>query len=210
MGYDKDFYRLYQDYIMEDSVRAAHNWVFDVATRSDKLNSVIDLGCGQSREFFLFARPALYIGVDQNPHPDHDNVVQGDYRELLTFEQRRNCLNPFHRDVTGFVSLFSSEITGIPEQNYELYKTIFEHFPRIECGLVSGFYYISKRDLPEVEEVGGLISHQTIDRIEDQEDQRTEFSEKRIILPVPSKLFGEDVIEVWKIFERNKWDEHDH
>ncbi len=61
-------------------------------------------------------------------------------------------------------------------------------------------FYESKRDLETVGETGGIVSHQTI---EDPAKYISEaFSEFRIHMRTPSRMFGEDVIEVWKILSR--------
>ncbi|NCN51545.1 hypothetical protein GW931_00875 [archaeon] len=44
------------------------------------------------------------------------------------------------------------------------------------------------------------MSYQTLENIEDVFSEV--FSEMRTLLPVPSKMFGKDVFEVWKYFER--------
>ena len=72
----------------------------------------------------------------------------------------------------------------------------------VRYGLVSGFYYKDRVEQDKVEEVGGLISYQTI---EDQKKYHCkEFIEFRSFIEVPSELFGPDVVEVWKFFIRSK------
>jgi len=51
-----------------------------------------------------------------------------------------------------------------------------------------------------VEEAGELKSYQTLEHPEDVISDI--FTEKRVIIPAPSKMFGPDVYEVWKFFER--------
>ncbi len=82
---------------------------------------------------------------------------------------------------------------------YNFYRRIFRELP-IQLALVSGFYYENRIKEEQVKETGEIVSYQSI------EDQREfmcpEFIEFRTHLPVPSKMFGEDVIEVWKLLVR--------
>ena len=190
MAYDSDFYRQYQEYLQEPSVRESHDWIFDIVKKD--FQSVIDFGCGLS-EFKQFAKPEKYIGIDLNA--EYPNIKEN-YREIYL-----ESFSDWFETYTSFVSLFSTEITDHYEHNYKLYQRIFLKLPNIKNGLVSGFYYLNKKHLFTVEETGGVKSYQTLEPI--HQIISPIFKEKRIILPVPSKMFGNDVYEVWKIFTRN-------
>lgn len=197
MTYDNEFYKMYREYLREKTVRNAHNWIFKIVMQNPDFQNVVDLGCGLS-EFLTYANPKEYIGIDVNAETTskkHEKrTVKGDYRKG-NLEELVSPSNP-----TAFISLFSVEIIAPKEANYKLYKEIFENFPSIKSGLVSGFYYVSKKDKNPIGETGGIQSYQTLENPEDVISNV--FSEKRIILPVPSKMFGSDVYEVWKFLER--------
>lgn len=187
MAYDRDFYLAYEQYLQEDAVRWAHQWVFRTISLYPQFDNVIDLGCG-TKEFQRFARPTTYCGIDLNT-----GDIKEDYR-LLDYGEIKNVHRPW-----AFVSLFSSEITAPPEVNYPFYEKVMKDLD-ISVGLVSGFYYVNRKNSRMVEESGDISSFQCIENIEDVPSNV--FTEIRITLPVPSKLFGPDVYEVWKIFEK--------
>lgn len=197
MPYDEAFYTQYAAYLREPTVREAHDWIFSIAFLNDALRlSVVDFGCGQHREWLMHSRrafPQHYIGVDQNPTPTGLDI-QADYRtmDLTTL--------PDH--LTSFVSLFSSEITEPYYHNYPFYNRVFQTCPNIKAGLVSGFFYDGRRKEQPITEAGGVVSWQTLEKPDAK--RCVGYTEKRITLPVPSQMFGPNVYEVWKLFERWK------
>jgi|SRR3989344_1009816 len=196
MGYDQDFYKMYQDYLNEPTVRAAHDWIFGIARLNPHFQDVVDFGCGAFNEFNVYARPLRYLGVDVNAPVDDPLLVQADYRQVSDLAQLfGQALSPF-----AFVSLFSTEITATAEENYRFYERVFNQLPTVKSGLVSGFYYASKKCTNPIGETGGILSYQALEDLEDVPS--SSFTERRIILPVPSKMFGPDVFEVWKFFDR--------
>jgi hypothetical protein len=195
MGYDAKFYKAYSDFLKDRSVRKAHEFVLMIVATQADFSDVIDLGCGQCQEFRRYGGCAYYKGIDLNAE-DHLGIVKGNYRDWLTLRRE------ISKKQKSFVSLFSSEITAPYQENYKLYSFIFKTFPHIKYGLVSGFYYKSRKHQNPILETGSITRYQTLESIEDC--KRVDFTERRIILPVPSKMFGKDVIEVWKFFERTK------
>jgi hypothetical protein len=195
MPYNDDFYRAYEQYLSEPAVRAAHDWIFALARAYPAFDSVVDLGCGQFNEFFVHAKPASYLGIDTTAEPGANGrrVVTGDYRNTPL----PALIGDFKP--TALVSLFSSEITAPAEENYKLYERIFRELP-IQAALVSGFFYANSMNVNPIGETGGILSYQTLESPESVKNDL--FTEKRIILPVPSKMFGQDVYEVWKLLER--------
>jgi hypothetical protein len=189
MPYDDEFYQRYEEYLQEPVVRAAHDWVFDIAMSNPAFQDVVDFGCGRSREFRLYARHRSYTGVDL----DDTARVRLDYRGM--------DLAQLHPGITAFVSLFSTEITAPPLENCRFYERVFQEMPHIQAGLVAGFYYDGKRNTNPVVETGGIISYQTLEL--PSEVSSLYFSEKRIVMHVPSRMFGQDVYEVWKFFKRS-------
>lgn len=187
-SYNEAFYRRYHDYLEEPSVREAHNWIFQMVASDRAFEKVVDLGCGTSKEFQRYAKPFFYFGVDNQAPGAH----KADYRK----DDLVVLLGSF--TPTAFVSLFSTEITAPADSNYDFYDYLFsESAWDIEAGLVSGFFYASKRDQPMIWEECGS-GYQTIDEI----TNHNLYTERRIIMPVPSVLFGNDVFEVWKFFRR--------
>lgn len=208
MAYDNDFYRAYETYLGELRVRKCHDIMFSMFQNEvGKYNNVVDIGCGVFNEFNTFYRPKHYTGIDLNADikdrtKDRNNnalFIQGNYRDRAFLDAALHT-DKLVGDAEAFVSLFSSEITAPAYENYELYNHLFETCPNIRAGLVSGFYYSDKIDINPVTEAGGLISYQTLDPLESFRSQR--FSETRILMPVPSNMFGDNVVEVWKIFNR--------
>lgn len=194
--YSNEFYNLYINYLKEPTVRSAHDWIFNILLSDRAFQNVIDLGCGQHCEFLTYFQPCSYVGIDLNIDESDDEIslIRADYRKLSVQK-----LQQFQE--TAFVSLFSSEITAPPDINYShLYNKLFRYCPNIQSGLVSGFYYLNKLNENPVGEAGGIISYQTLEPL--HAINATLFSERRIIMPVPSKLFGSDVYEVWKFFKK--------
>ena len=194
MSYDKEFYQMYQAYLREKVVRANHNKIFECFRRLIQPMEllVVDLGCGLG-EYSLHGSYTKYVGIDVNDTGQVKSYVQTDYHN-----PNFATLLPFVP--TAFVSLFSIECCHSVDDKYALYEQIFTNIPSIRYGLVVGFFYESKRDLETVGEAGGIVSYQT------NEDPSlyisNTFSEFRIHMRTPSKMFGDDVIEVWKFLSR--------
>jgi len=203
MGYDQDFYNAYKAYLQEPEVRRAHDFVFKITSLNPNFRNVVDFGCGLFNEFYEFAKPFEYIGVDVNMSESKKNkvLVKADYRKTDDLHSLlRTNLPGIYYSPGAFVSLFSTEITAPTDENYKFYNGVFRKIPAIKSGLVSGFYYTSKKHQNPIFETGGVISYQTLENIE--EVHSDVFSESRVVLPVPSEMFGKDVFEVWKFFER--------
>jgi hypothetical protein len=198
MAYDDNFYNAYKAYLIEPAVRKAHNHIFEIANLDKNFKDVVDFGCGAFNEFFVYVKPLEYVGLDVNVSPE-----EGESRRLIPADYRKSedlisIIQP--NWPTAFVSLFSTEITAPHAENYALYEKIFNQLPTIKAGLVSGFYYENRKNQNPVGEAGELMSYQTLESIEDVKSKV--FEEERIILPVPSNMFGADVFEVWKFFAR--------
>ena len=162
---------------------------------------VLDLGCGLTQEFLRHAAPYIYTGIDRMVEPSF--IEQGIRRKKFT----RNVFDADYRNVdvtigiaraagcTSVVSLFSTEITGCLSENTNLYERLMtESFVRTI--MVSGFYYAGLCGQETVSETCG-ISYQSIAPIEKAESSI--YDEMRVVIPCPSKLFGDDVVEVWRL-----------
>lgn len=198
MGYDKDWYNAYEAYLVEPGVRKAHDWAFSLIKGDEDFQYVVDLGCGQSQEYLRYVKPHSYLGIDQNAEKSdyindlNSRVIKGNYRDAEVLKKN------IHME-RAFVSLFSSEVHGSCVDNYNLYNALFWAFPRLQKAIVSGLYHGPKKNENPMIANGNVI-YQTREDIDDC--HRVGYTEKRIILHVPSKMFGEHEVEVWKIFER--------
>ena len=195
MAYDKNFYKLYLEYLKEKTVRASHDRMFAYFRQFTHPYSlrVADLGCGLG-EYSTYGYYADYVGIDLNNTGQVKNFTQVDYHDLGFVAKL-----PFAPN--AFVSLFSIECFHSAKDKYALYEKIFADAPSVKYALVGGFFYESKRGLETVGETGGIVSYQTI---EDPAQYISRmFSELRTHIKTPSKMFGKDVIEVWKILSRS-------
>lgn len=192
MTYNNDFYKRYKEYLEEPEVRKSHDMALDCFSLiGDKVvSSAIDFGCGtgEFRDYFVY-KDMTYVGVDVVNSPAASIVM--DYTKELPDVDT----NP-----DTFVSLFSIEACLPIKDRTPLYEKIFLKYPSIKIALVSGFYYEDKQDQESVIETGELKSYQTITRLVDETSDI--FSEARLVMRTPSDLFGENVIEVWRMLER--------
>jgi hypothetical protein len=198
MPYDEAFYAQYAAYLREPAVRAAHDFMFKVSDLVPDLHSVVDFGCGQHREYNEHAWPIQYLGVDLNAVKDwrdEDGLWETRIEDYRTMD-----LTSLPTWATGFVSLFSSEITAPYYHNYPFYNRVFRTCPNIKAGLVSGFFYDGRRKEQPIKEAGDVVSWQTLEH--PCVARCVGYTEKRFTLPVPSQMFGPNVYEVWKLFER--------
>ncbi len=200
MPYDKKFFESYRRYLAEESVRQSHDLVFRNFARFVKEHQnnsemlwVVDLGCGLC-EYDVYDRCHWgYVGIDREPRTRATNVLKADYTAFEFMDRL-----PF--EANAFTSLFSIECCYPPARRYELYHQIFKKIPSIRFGLSGGFYYESRRHQQTVREAGGNISHQTIENPTQWVSRY--FSEERFKIHTPSKMFGPDVVEIWKFFAR--------
>lgn len=194
MAYDQEFYRMYRTYLCELAVRTNHNRIFELFrkfTQHAQLQ-VVDLGCGLG-EYSTYGSYFDYVGVDVNNAGTVKNFLRADYHDL-------GFVGSLPFMPTAFVSLFSIECCHSAKDKYALYEKLFARIPSIQNALVGGFFYKSKRELETVGEAGGIVSYQTIED-PSKHISRT-FSELRIHFDTPSDMFGDDVVEVWKILGR--------
>jgi hypothetical protein len=199
MGYDPDFYKTYRAYLEEKIVRENHDNVFRHFSGFTwpKALDVIDLGCGL-REYAAYGDLRSYVGVDLNDagwlkYRSGAQFRNADYRDVPSLKRMPGAPN-------AFISLFSTECCMSANDKYAFYESIFVTIPSVRYGLVGGFFYESRRDHETVGETGGIVSYQSI---EDPSRYISPiFSEFRAHMYTPSEMFGDDVVEVWKIFCR--------
>jgi hypothetical protein len=160
---------------------------------------VVDLGCGTC-EYSDYGVKFKYVGMDVEPQ-GYDDVATftADYKILNGKLLCDKIKDEYGFYPNTFVSLFSTECCLHTDDKYKLYDKMFE-CNNINNGLVSGFYYNGKEYQDQVEEVGGLISFQSIENMKSY--RRSNYMELRTYVDVPSGLFGPDVVEVWKFFIR--------
>ena len=193
MTYDKDFFKKYEKYLQEPTVREVHDKMFNFAANYPSLKRrVLDLGCG-NQEYYNYTRPEYYVGVDNLNAQELLDVKKIDYRNV---SEIINLINMYN--FTGVVSLFSTEITGSYSANNLLYNNLFTQ-TNLDSMMVSGFYYDDTRRNHEIiEEIGGIFSFQS-----NFSYVRSDlYTETRITAPCPSKLFGDSVIEVWRFLTK--------
>jgi hypothetical protein len=213
-SYGSDFYTAYAEQIKEPRVRKVHDRLFEMTnhvgpTLADRsaFDRVLDLGCGQSNEFYTYGGGggSCYVGVDLHPLPltklggrlSTALTVQGDFNDVDLSVH----LVEEHK-LTAIVSLYGIENNGPCEQNYALYRSLFQRTP-IRSILTVGFYYgRAPHDEIFVEDIGFEVyqSVQPLEKTKSLSDGL--FDEIRIEASCPSNLFGEDVIEVWKLLTR--------
>lgn len=196
MSYDDErFWDSYGEFLEESKER--HIDVISTLLPLNNNQSIVDLGCGQYASAADLIPHNDYMGIDQfNPgkrsSKDSFNFIQANYRNF----QLKSSFD-------GFVSLFSAEVTAPEQENRSMYHQIFKN-TNASWGLVSGFYYRSKMDQEVVEETGGIKSYQTLPWLP---PFSTAYSTKQICVSAPSKMFGPDVVEVWRLMTRVV---HDH
>jgi len=185
--------------LAETGVRRAHDRALRFFTMVAGVPRVVDLGCGRSQEFRQHGIWESYVGFDENASSNPSEPQDprpGNYRDPAFLAELEG------KPITAFVSLFSTEITASAAQNTEYYQELFRRIDGLRWGLVSGFYYRSSKNVNPIEETGGLVPWQTLHALEDQ--QVPEYREMRLVEEVPSRLFGPEVTEVWRIFERGR------
>lgn len=198
MSYGTSFFDEYKNYLQEPLVRNVHNWMFRIFEATFPQwkypFNIIDFGCGQCCEYHNHGQVSGYVGLDLDPIR-RPSMYQCDYTKVSSDEIKRFATFPLH----GFVSLFSTECCMPATEKYAFYSKIFrEH--HIQVALVSGFYYKNRIQEEKVKETGGIVSYQTIEN--QRNHQYKEFIEMRTYIDVPSKMFGPDVVEVWKLLIR--------
>jgi hypothetical protein len=198
MSYGTSFFDEYKNYLREPLVRNVHNWMFrifeDTCPKWKHPLNIIDFGCGQCCEYHNHGQFSGYVGLDLDPIR-RPSMYQCDYTKINANEIKGFAGFPPY----SFVSLFSTECCMSATEKYVFYDKIFQEYD-MQTGLVSGFYYKNRIQEEKVQETGGIVSYQTL---EDQKDYpRKHFIEMRTYVDVPSKMFGPDVVEVWKLLIR--------
>lgn len=188
-----EFYKQYAEYLAEPDVRKVHDYVIGILGFSKDFDFVLDLGCGL-REFQDSALPYYYRGVDLHS-PEADIIV--DYKSEKLFEKIED-FKP-----TVIVSLFSIELSDFNPVVWKFYNYLFEKIPSVRKALVSGIYYRDRHDHSYVVENDGSTVFQTISKLGEHEKREDIIKEAlRLTIPCPSKMFGPNPIEVWRLLER--------
>ena len=198
MSYNTSFFDEYKNYLLEPIVRNVHNWMFrifeDTFPQWKYPFNIIDFGCGQCCEYLQHGQSSGYMGLDLNPL-DGEDMICCDYTKITSKDVKKFAGFPIH----GFVSLFSTECCMSTTDKYAFYDKLFQEY-YMQTGLVSGFYYKNRIQEEKVSETGGIVSYQTIEHQKDYPGKH--FIEMRTYIDVPSKMFGPDVVEVWKLLIR--------
>ncbi|MBI2121623.1 MAG: class I SAM-dependent methyltransferase [Candidatus Sungbacteria bacterium] len=199
MPYDEKFFEAYREYLKEPIVRKNHDHVFRIFAylMLTEIPHVMDLGCGIGEYAMYDPYHMKYVGIDLHNPEGIKPFIQTDYTALDFMGK-----TPFRPN--AFISLFSTELFLSDRAKYAFYERIFRELLHIRFGMVSGFFYESRRRQKILKELEGtdkeVTSRQTIEHpsryISDH------FTEMRIHMHTPSQMFGQDVVEVWKIFVR--------
>lgn len=208
MSYNSEFFEMYQSYLQEFTVKTVHRDMirsfWQLLDHRIFERNVLDLGCGTC-EWWSHGNWDTYVGVDIDPRPSHKHIktISGDYTKIHPLDLYDKSRDEHNVQPTIFVSLFSTEACLSADEKYKLYDKLFSGClgNTTLAGCVSGFYYKGKEDQEKVSENGGIESYQTI---EDQKKYYNPFfREYRTHIGVPSKMFGDNVVEVWKYFIKN-------
>lgn len=206
---EADFWKQYEAYVQESlprHTRAMAMLLGGVLTRGGEVlsgqwlpNRILDLGCGQTMEGYLFARDGHYIGVDKDriKNPMGCNTLQLDYfyelPQLIALLQARQF------EPTTILSLFSIEPHHPSPAT--IYERLLGALPSVQRIISSGFYYLGKEDQHSVKE-GEMTVYQTTPDTLMLTPNLDNMTETRLTIPAPSTMFGPDVIEVWRLIER--------
>ncbi len=206
-GYDMAFYDWYMEVLERPEVRNVHDKMFKMFSKFGG-ELTLDLGCATAEYARYDPYHTFYAGFDlcekvakyiDWPNYFFQKDFVKDLDSILAFNFERNWR------ADSFVSLFATELHLDAYHKYELYKSIFRKQPSIQCGMVAGLYYVNRYENEQISEdlgnAGKFTIHQTV------EPQNAwickEFTEYRSYHKVPSGMLGDNVVEVWKIFERN-------
>lgn len=193
---DLHFWAKYELYARESFHR--HRRAVNMLMHGCSLGKILDLGCGKVMEGSWLAAEHNYFGVDRDPKEGSTYAtLKADYRTDLGLVRKSCEASKFQPDT--ILSLFSIEPTGEDWQNEGIYNTLLIRFPTVKQIISAGFYYEDKEFDPWVMEAEGLKSHQT--------SQFTpllkgSIKETRLYEHAPSALFGDKVVEVWRLIER--------
>jgi len=199
MGYEnEEFWREYKEYRLETN---KYHCIFFNSFFPEKFYyNVLDLGCGREPLIKYYrVNPDFYTGVDK-----YTDEFGFKYDYIEESEKTYWLGNGLKIDTV--VSLFSSELIIHPFERIKFYEDLFNKigkkgsFLGLRNILVSGFYYENQKHDEECLVDDGLAgsswSSLPILRKSDI------FDEKVISMRVPSKMFGVDVVEVWRLMSR--------
>jgi len=197
---DPGFWEAYEQYLkgaMPIHQKTVDMLVGDVVGEFD-IEVLFDLGCGLFREAeTIIPWETSYKGFDQVLPEGHPYRL--DYRAeegVFVNPQLIEYMNQDKADT--FCSFFSSECTESFVVNHSMYREIFKQVPTMQWGIVSGFYYSNRIHEYCVEEAGGIRSWQSNQDLYGGDF----FKETRVLIRNPSIMFGDDVVEVWRLLER--------
>jgi len=184
----------YLAYLKEPSVRASHDyaidWFLHTTHSCGKFPNVVELG--GAGEYHTYGKYSEYMGVNlENPAvPSVALHGKKSITDVVPFTPR------------AFVSLFQIELLYPPEERYKIYASIFRRNPGIFYGLSSGFYHGNRSTMDQTLGQNGTLVHQTIQP--KGSNVCIGFYEIWLSVRAPSKTFGSDVVEVWKVLISTK------
>lgn len=196
--YDNDWWLDYA--LWRDETKQAHTELLNLLWRMPYNHATVDLGCGK----LMMGRdvtPYNYVGVDIDPHPMMEVYSWKDLREEAVHEKTAVVKQPMEsidweevvaalapRPVS-VISLFAAELyLAEPEKLYE--RAFMAGVSQI---LSVGVRYPSAHVSSPVGEPGAYVWQTSC-----AETSQTHWDEMRVTKHVPSKMFGPDVVEVWR------------
>jgi len=154
---------------------------------NSRFENLVDIGCGKTqlaRSFFQ-NRYEKYIGIDA---VNFGQQIVANYEE---FDFKTLNLSDAPQLA---VSLYSTECCLSLDKQKIFYERLFDS--GFSVAILAGFYYTGRESEVLIEEAHGLQSYQTLP------DKPYLDNEIRIMSPVPSTLFGANVVEVWRVIHK--------
>lgn len=199
------------EFIEESSARHA-DAIQALLGSSSRGNRILDLGCGRNFIAPRYLHPRHYIGIDPNCGNPRDmpwsnevstiRVIQRSYRleldGLIDLVRDDMSLHDDPDVSPVFTAFFSTEMSGGPVSNSEVYTTLFNELP-VVWGLVCGIYRVGHEYDNYVIDLNSQRSYQTIDLLD---PSSSVYEERRLYFEAPSIALGTLVVEVWRLFRR--------
>jgi hypothetical protein len=188
-----EYYARFSAYLEHASTKSVHRRMFNAFLNfiPGLKGRVLDLGCSPDHYFQQLAEPAAYLGLDGGDPPYQTIVPSANYRDCRVLNDQ---LEAFQPDVV--VSLFGTELTAPHLLNQQFYADLFNHPFAPKAILVSGFRRDGHDGTTQVITVeDGLPVFQTTEPL----CANAPFQEFQFSYCLPSTLFGQHTIEVWRL-----------
>ena len=158
--------------------RPRHRQGIRMLVDAERWDSMVDLGCGRmsigSAVFspYLYSTHGAILRIDADPEAQAD--LTANYREVTKFDLPGRM---------AAVSFFSTELTAGYLTNQALYAMLFTDNPNLTDIFAVGIFYERQK---KVYQSTGPVGP----------------TESRVLLPAGSKMYGPDVVEVYRRIRR--------